>query len=114
VRPARVTRADFDIDWQAYTVTCPRGVTSPPWKPTWDDGHPHLSVLFPRKACRECEVRLQCTGNLEGKGRHITLLPRAQQEIQTRVRAEQEGERRRARYALRPNAKRPSSTRMCV
>ena len=36
-----------------------------------------------------------------GKGRHLTLLPRAQQEIQTRVRAEQEGEQWRTRFALR-------------
>jgi transposase len=95
------TKEDFHIDWQAHTLTCPRGVTSPPWKPTFDDGRPRLSVLFPRKACRTCEDRLQCTGNLDGKGRHITLLPHPQQEIQTRVRTEQQTEQWRARYAMR-------------
>jgi hypothetical protein len=43
-------------------------------------------VLFPRRACRECEDRLKCTGNIGGKGRHIFLLPRHQQQIQTRIR----------------------------
>lgn len=95
------TKQDFHIDWQARTLTCPHGVTSPPWKPTLGDGHARLSVLFPRKACRECDDRLQCTGNVEGKGRHIFLLPQAQQEIQTRVRNEQTTDEWRRRFALR-------------
>jgi Transposase DDE domain len=82
------TKEDFRTGWQARTVTCPRAVTSLPWRPAADDGRPRLPVLFPRTACRECPVRLQCTGNLDGKGRHITVLPRPQQEIQTRARAE--------------------------
>jgi hypothetical protein len=92
---------DFHIDWHAHTLTCPRGVTSPPWKPTFDDGRPRFSVLFPRQACRACTDRLACTGNIDGKGRHITLLPRPQQEIQTGARAEQQTEQWRARYAIR-------------
>ncbi|WAZ26963.1 transposase [Streptomyces cinnabarinus] len=46
------TKADFVPDWEARTLTCPRGVTSPPWKPTLGDGHERLSVLFPKPACR--------------------------------------------------------------
>lgn len=83
------TKQDFHIDWQTRTLTCPHGVISPPWKSTLGDGHPRLSVLFPRKACRACDDRLKCTGNVDGKGRHILLLPQPQQEIQTRIRAEQ-------------------------
>lgn len=94
-------KEDFHIDWDHRTLTCPHGVTSPAWKPTLGDGHPRLSVLFPRKACRECDDRLKCTGNVEGKGRHIFLLPRPQQEIQTLVRAEQKTDSWRKRYALR-------------
>ncbi|MEU9891475.1 transposase [Sphaerisporangium sp. NPDC051011] len=95
------TKEDFHIDWQARTLTCPRGITRPPWKPTFDGDRPRFSVLFPRKACRACEDRLACTGNIDGKGRHVTLLPRPQQEIQTRVRAEQQTQQWRARYAIR-------------
>ncbi|MBG0822845.1 IS1182 family transposase [Planomonospora sp. ID91781] len=94
-------KQDFHIDWRAHTLTCPRGVTSPPWKPTFDDGRPRFSVLFPRQACRACADRLACTGNIDGKGRHVTLLPRPQQEIQTRARAEQQTGQWRARYAIR-------------
>ncbi|MFD0381372.1 transposase [Streptomyces stramineus] len=95
------TKEDFHIDWQARTLTCPHGITSPPWKPTLGDGHPRLSVLFPRKACRECDDRLECTGNTGGRGRHIFLLPQPQQEIQTRVRHEQKTGRWQRRYAIR-------------
>jgi hypothetical protein len=40
------TKADFTIDWAARTVTCPNGATSPPWKPTLNDGHPAISALW--------------------------------------------------------------------
>ncbi|AWW43535.1 hypothetical protein DN051_44245 (plasmid) [Streptomyces cadmiisoli] len=92
---------DFHIDWQARTLTCPNGVTSPAWKPTLGDGHPRLSVLFPRKACRECADRLKCTGNVDGMGRHIFLMPQPLQEIQTQHRAEQTTAEWRRRYAIR-------------
>jgi hypothetical protein len=65
----------------------------PPGGATLGDGHPRLSVLFPRKACRECEDRLKCTGNVEGKGHHILLLPEFQQKIQSQVRKDQKTRR---------------------
>ncbi len=95
------TKHDFRVDWENRTLTCPHGVTSPPWKPTHTDGNARFSVLFPRKACRECADRLKCTGNVEGKGRHITLLPQPVQEIQTRARAEQKTQAWQRRYAMR-------------
>jgi transposase len=95
------TKADFTIDWSSRTVTCPNGNTSPPWKATLADGHPAISVLFSRKACRACPDRLDCTGNADGRGRHLTLLPQTLQEIQTRVRAEQETPEWKKRYAIR-------------
>jgi len=30
-------KADFTIDWETRTMTCPNGVVSPPWKPTTSD-----------------------------------------------------------------------------
>jgi hypothetical protein len=68
-------KEDFHIDWQAETVTCPQGIVSPPWKPTVADCKPRLSVLFRRADCRNWTVRQDCTGNVDGKGRHLLLLP---------------------------------------
>jgi hypothetical protein len=85
-------------------MTCPQAVTSPPWHPTTADGHPRLSVLFPRAACRECAVRLQCTGTADGKARHVLLLPQPLQEIQTRARSEQQTPAWQKRYAMRAGA----------
>lgn len=83
-------KKDFHIDWDRHTATCPRGVTSPPWKTTRLDGRSSHSVLFPRAACRECADRQSCTGNADGRGRHLILMPRPLQEIQNRARIEQE------------------------
>ncbi|WP_425834086.1 transposase [Streptomyces fractus] len=94
-------KRDFRIDWDQHTATCPRGVTSPPWNDTEIAGQPGHSVLFPRAACRACEDRLSCTGNTGGRGRHLFLMPRPQQEIQDRARAEQETLAWKARYAMR-------------
>jgi transposase len=98
---AGFTKEDFHINWDDHTVTCPNGITSPPWKPTLGDGKPRLSVLFPRAACRACPDRQSCTGDANGKGRHLTLLPQPLQEIQTRNRADQHTDEWKARYALR-------------
>ncbi|WP_371656784.1 MULTISPECIES: transposase [unclassified Streptomyces] len=95
------TKTDFIPDWQARTLTCLRHVTSHPWKPTLGDQHERLSVLFPKPACRACEDRLACTGNTDGRARHITLLPQRLQEIQTRVRSEQDTEPWQRNYAIR-------------
>lgn len=95
------TKADFVPNWETQTLTCPRGVTSPRWKPTLGDGHERLSVLFPKPACRACPDRLECTGNTDGRGRHIILLPQQLQEIQTRVRREQDTPQWQQHYAIR-------------
>ncbi|WP_203217854.1 IS1182 family transposase [Nocardia terpenica] len=94
-------KEDFLIDWQARTVTCPQGVTSPPWKPTVTDQRPGFSVLFRRADCRECAVRRQCTGNVDDKGRHLLLLPRPLQQIQSHARTEQKTAAWQQKYAMR-------------
>ncbi|TWP44020.1 IS1182 family transposase [Lentzea tibetensis] len=95
---------DFHIDWQAETVKCPQGIVSPPWKHTMADRKPRLSVLFRRADCRNCTVRQDCTGNVDGKGRHLLLLPQPLQEIQTRARAQQQTAEWKQRYTLRAGA----------
>jgi hypothetical protein len=94
-------KEDFHVDWRAETVTCPQGTVSPQWKPTVADGKPGLSVLFRRADCRACTVRQQCTSNVDGKGRHLLLLPEPLQEIQNRTRSLQQTPEWKRRYALR-------------
>ncbi|MFE7028870.1 transposase [Streptomyces sp. NPDC057621] len=94
-------KRDFRIDWEHHTATRLHGVTSPPWKDTRLDGQPGHSVLFPRAACRACTDRLKCTGNIDGKGRHLILMPRPLQEVQNQARADQETPAWQDRYAMR-------------
>ncbi|MGW9209721.1 transposase [Embleya sp. NPDC055664] len=93
-------KEDFHPNWDAKTPTCPNGGTSPPWHPTLADGHERLSVLFPRAGCRACDNRLKCPGNTAGRGRHI-LLAQPLQEVQNRVRRDQQTQPWRERYAIR-------------
>jgi hypothetical protein len=44
---------------------------------------------------------VECTGNADGRGRHIILLPQPLQEIQTRVRREQDTPQWQEHYAIR-------------
>jgi transposase len=98
-------KEDFLVDWQAQTVRCPQGTVSRPWKPTVADRKPRLSVLFRRADCRNCTVRQDCTGNVDGKGRHLLLLPQRLQEIQTEARVQQQQTPEwKQRYALRAGA----------
>jgi hypothetical protein len=57
--------------------------------------------MFPRPVCRACGDRLECTGNADGRGRHIILLPQHLQEIQTQVRREQDTPASQEHYAIR-------------
>ncbi|MCC3317831.1 MULTISPECIES: IS1182 family transposase [Nocardia] len=95
------TKEDFIIDWAARTATCPQGITSPPWKPTVADQRPGISVLYRRGDCRDCTVRLQCTGNVDDKGRHLLLLPEPLQKIQSHARVEQKTLAWQQKYAAR-------------
>jgi transposase len=98
------TKEDFQVNWQDRTVTCPQGATSPPWKPTLADRKPRLSVLFRRSDCRACTTRRQCTGNVDGKGRHLLLLPTPLQQIQSEARARQKTADWKRSYNLRAGA----------
>jgi transposase len=97
-------KEDFQVNWQDRTVTCPQGAVSPPWKPTMADQKPRLSVLFRRADCRSCNTRQQCTGNVDGKGRHLLLLPEPLQQIQSEARARQKTPEWKRSYDLRAGA----------
>lgn len=92
---------DFRVNWADHTATCPQGVTSPPFKPTTMDGRPAWSVLFRRRDCHACDVRLRCTGNIDNRGRHILLMPQPIHQIQIQARHEQQTTQWHQRYALR-------------
>ena len=78
---------------------CTRSSTSS--TPLTSPRRPAISVLFPRKACREYTDRQACTGNIDGKGRHLLLMPQPLQEIQTRARVEQQTADWKRHYAIR-------------
>lgn len=61
-------------------------------QPALEDDPPRRSdkplSALPRAACRECADRQSCTGNADGRSRHLILMPRPLQEIQNRARIE--------------------------
>ncbi|QHA09244.1 hypothetical protein GQF42_44090 [Streptomyces broussonetiae] len=83
-----LTKKDFRIDWQASTLTCPNGVTSPPWKPTLGDGRSDwgwwptpvrwavrtVTVLCSRKAPIGTRPPGRCRQVLHGDGKPTVLL----------------------------------------
>jgi hypothetical protein len=68
------------------------------------DQKARLSVLFRRADCRSCNTRRQCTGNVDGKGRHLLLLPEPLQKIQSEARARQKTPEWKRAYDLRAGA----------
>jgi transposase len=63
----------FSIDWQAKTVTCPRGKISSSWTPAQDaKGHPVIKIKFSQSDCKACPAQASCTGHTR---RTLTLQP---------------------------------------
>jgi len=61
--------AQFQIDWQAESATCPQGHTSISWTPALDrDKNEVIKIKFSVKDCRDCPSRSLCT--------HATRIPR--------------------------------------
>ena len=61
---SRYNQTDFQIDWEAETVTCPNEALSTRWRLT-QDGHGNdvIQVRFSLKDCRPCPVRARCTSS---------------------------------------------------
>ncbi|MEU9015044.1 transposase [Streptomyces sp. NPDC048479] len=98
-----LTQAAFQVNWDAKQVTCPEGSVSISWsdqrKPS---GTPIARIHFALKDCGPCPLRPRCTKATNGKwGRSLTLLPREQQEVLARQRAEQQTEEWKTRYNIR-------------
>jgi transposase len=78
-------RADFTIDYDTRTVTCPQGKTSQTWTPCTQRGQTAAVATFSTTDCGPCPARPQCTTS-NAKRRQLTLLPRDLAEAQTAAR----------------------------
>jgi hypothetical protein len=61
----RFTKADFAIDLQTRTATCPNGVVV--------DIEPGRSINFPSESCGPCPLRASCTTTKAGSGRSLSI-----------------------------------------
>lgn len=78
-------RADFTIDYDTRTVTCPQGKTSQSWTPCTQRGQTAAVATFSTTDRSPCPARGQCTTSNK-KRRQLTLLPRDLTEAQTAAR----------------------------
>jgi hypothetical protein len=81
---AGYARADFAVDYDAQTVTCPQGKTSASWTPCTQRGKDAIVATFSSADCGVCPARGLCT---TGKRRQLSLLPRDLAEAQAAARA---------------------------
>jgi transposase len=78
-------RADFAIDYDSKTVTCPQGKTSASWTPCTQKGQAAAVATFSATDCGPCPARPQCTTSGK-KRRQLTILPRDLAEAQAAAR----------------------------
>jgi transposase len=91
-------RADFAIDYDARTVTCPQGRTSASWTPCTQRGKDAIVATFSAGDCGPCPARSLCT---TGRRRQLTVLPRDLAQAQAAARAAETTIPFRADYARR-------------
>ena len=80
--------AQFEVDFDTGTVTCPQGRTSSMWSPTRQRGTETIVVKFDTATCRACPVRDLCTSAGRG-GRQLTIRPRRVHQALAEARARQ-------------------------
>lgn len=72
--------SQFQVDWDAQTVTCPQGQRSVYWKLTQRAAHcDKIYVKFDRDDCNACAVKALCTKS-PVRPRQLLLQPEARQE----------------------------------
>jgi transposase len=79
-------RADFAVDYDTQTVTCPQGKTSSSWTLCTQKGQAAAVATFSPGDCGPCPARPQCTTSSR-KRRQITILPRDLAQAQAAARA---------------------------
>jgi transposase len=93
--------AHFAINWEAQTVTCPRGETARQWALARDvRGHEVISVKFPYDVCRACVTRALCT-RAKTEPRELTFRLQAEHETLQAARQRQETAEWKERYQTR-------------
>jgi transposase len=95
-------QADFTIDYDTRTVTCPQGSTATTWTPCTRRGQDKIVVQFPAASCGPCPARSLCTTS--SKRRQLMLLPRDQAQAQAAARAAAHDTASQAGYARRAGA----------
>jgi hypothetical protein len=65
-------RADFTIDYDTKTVTCPQGKTAKSWSPCTQHGKDAIVAIFSTTGCGPCPARSLCTA---AKRRVLSLPP---------------------------------------
>jgi len=93
-------RADFTVDYDTKTVTCPQGKTSSSWTQCTQRGHAAAVTTFSPGDCGPCPARPQCTTSSRNR-RQITILPRELAQAQAAARAAEKTIPFQADYARR-------------
>jgi transposase len=93
-------RADFTVDYDTKTVTCPQGKTSSSWTLCTQRGHAAAVATFSPGDCGPCPARPQCTTSSRNR-RQITILPRDLAQAQAAARAAEKTIPFQADYARR-------------
>jgi transposase len=78
-------RADFAVDYDTRTITCPQGRTSVSWTPCAQHGKDAIVATFSASDCGPCPARPQCTTSGKNR-RQLTVLPRDLAEAQAAAR----------------------------
>jgi transposase len=79
-------RADFTVNYDSKTVTCPQGKTSASWTPCTQRGQAAAVATFSATDCGPCPARPQCTTSGKNR-RQLTVLPRDLAAAQAAARA---------------------------
>jgi len=91
-------RADFTIDDDTGTVTCPQGKTAATWTPCTQRRQAAVVATFAASDCGPCPARALCTTS---RRRQLTLLPRDLAQAQAAARAAEKTIPFQAGYARR-------------
>ena len=93
-------RADFAVDYDTKTVTCPQGKTSASWTPCTQRGKHAIVATFSAADCGPCPARSLCTTSGR-KRRQITVPPPDLAQAQAAARAAEKTIPFQADYARR-------------
>jgi hypothetical protein len=79
-------RADFAVNYDSKTVTCPQGRTAVSWSPCTQRGKDAIVATFSASDCGPCPARSLCTTSGKNR-RQLTVPPRDLAQAQAAARA---------------------------